>query len=147
MNVIIRNTLVLIAGILIGMAVNMALVTLGSYLIPAPGDADATTMEGLRESMHLFRPWHFLFPFLAHALGTFAGAFVAARFVATRNMLFAIIVGLFFLAGGIFSVLMLPSPLWYTLVDLVLAYLPFAYLAGRLAGYSKRGANQAARLP
>ncbi len=39
------------------------------------------------------------------------------------------IIGVFFLAGGIGNILMLPSPLWFTLVDLLAAYLPMAFLA------------------
>ena len=35
--------------------------------------------------------------------------------------------------SGIMMVMMLPSPMWFTLVDLGLAYIPMAYLAGKLA--------------
>ena len=43
------------------------------------------------------------------------------------------VVGAFFLIGGIAAVAMLPSPLWFTVVDLVFAYLPMAWLGYRLA--------------
>ena len=43
---------------------------MSSSLIPPPEGADVTTLEGLKTSMHLFQPKHFLMPFLAHALGT-----------------------------------------------------------------------------
>jgi hypothetical protein len=49
-------------------------------------------------------------------------------------MRFALAIGLFFLIGGITSVYMLPSPVWYTVLDLVGAYLPMGYLGGKLAG-------------
>ena len=70
-------------------------------------------------------------PFLAHALGTLVGAYIAARFAANNNMRFALLIGLIFLAGGIANVMMLPSPLWFTLVDLLGAYIPMAYLGGK----------------
>jgi hypothetical protein len=35
--------------------------------------------------MHLFEPRHFIFPFLAHSLGTFAGAFVATLLQRVTN--------------------------------------------------------------
>jgi hypothetical protein len=35
------------------------------------------------------------------------------------------------LAGGIANVFMLPSPVWFAVVDLVGAYIPMGYLAGR----------------
>lgn len=122
-----------IAGIVAGSSVNMGIISISGSIIPPPADADITTMEGLKASMHMFGPRHFLFPFLAHSLGTFAGAYVAARIAATHKMRLAMVIGVFFLAGGTASVLMLPSPLWYSVVDLVGAYLPMSYLAGRIA--------------
>ena len=98
-------------------------------IIPPPGGAEVTTMDGLRETMHLFEPKHFLFPFLAHALGTFTGAYFTAKFAGSHEKILALVIGFLFLAGGIVNVLLLPSPLWFTIVDLAFAYLPMAYLA------------------
>lgn len=134
MSPIVRNILAVIAGVVIGSTVNMALITVSGSVIPPPEGADVTTTEGLRASMHLFQPKHFIFPFLAHALGTLAGAFVAAAVSANHKMKFAFGIGIYFLAGGIASVFLLPSPTWYTVVDLIGAYLPMAYVAGKLAG-------------
>jgi hypothetical protein len=134
MHPILRNILAVIAGIFIGSFVNMGIIMISGSIIPPPNGADVTTMEGLKATMHLFEPKHFIFPFLAHALGTLVGAFLAARFAANNNSRFAWAIGAFFLIGGITSVYMLPSPLWYTVVDLVGAYLPMGYLGGKLAG-------------
>lgn len=76
-------------------------------------------------------------PFLAHALGTFVGALVASLIAANRKMLFAIVIGLFNLTGGIVAVTMIPAPMWFNVTDLVLAYIPMAFLAGKL-GSSKK---------
>ncbi len=134
MHPILRNILAVIAGIFIGSLVNMGIIMISGSIIPPPNGADVTTMEGLKATMHLFEPKHFIFPFLAHALGTLVGALLAARFAANNHMRFALAIGVFFLIGGITSVYMLPSPLWYTVVDLVGAYLPMGYLGGKLAG-------------
>jgi len=134
MHPILRNILAVIAGIFIGSLVNMGIVMISGSIIPAPDGADVTTMEGLKATMHLFEPKHFIFPFLAHALGTLVGALLAARFAANNHMRFALAIGVFFLIGGITSVYMLPSPVWYTVLDLVGAYLPMGYLGGKLAG-------------
>lgn len=40
--------------------------------------------------------------------------------------------GVLFLAGGIANVLMLPSPTWFTILDVGAAYMPMAYFAGKL---------------
>ena len=42
-------------------------------------------------------------------------------------------VGVLFLAGGIANVYMLPSPVWFSTLDLVMAYVPMAWLAHRVA--------------
>jgi hypothetical protein len=78
-------------------------------------------------------PKHFLFPFLAHAFGTFVGAFFVSKMKIERSLIHAMAIGFAFLAAGVMMVIMLPeTPLWFTLADLLLAYLPMAYLGHRL---------------
>lgn len=139
---VIRLVLAAVAGFVVGSLVNMSLIMISGSIIPPPAGADVTTAEGLKASMHLFEPRHFLFPFLAHALGTFSGALVATLLTPGRTPGPAYVVGLAFLLGGIASVFMLPAPAWFGALDLVLAYLPTAWLAHRLAGarQSLRGA-------
>lgn len=132
MNPIIKNILAVLVGAIAGSAINMGIIMISSSIIPPPEGVDNTTMEGLKAGIHLFQPKHFVFPFLAHALGTFAGALLAAIIAANRKMLFALVIGGFFLAGGIANILMLPSPIWFTVLDLVGAYFPIAFLAGKL---------------
>ncbi|NUQ81891.1 MAG: hypothetical protein HUU10_09800 [Bacteroidetes bacterium] len=129
----IRNILAVIAGIVGGSVLNMALVTVGPMVVPPPAGADLTTMEGLKAAMALMEPAHFLFPFLAHALGTLLGAFLAAKIATSQQVPLAFLIGGLFLIGGIINVMMLPSPLWFTLLDLIGAYLPMAWLGARLA--------------
>lgn len=132
MNPIIRNILAAVAGVVVGSVVNMGIISASGSIIPPPEGADVRTMEGLNASMSLFEPKHFLMPFLAHALGTFVGALTAAALAASHKMKFALGVGIFFLMGGILNVMMLPSPVWFSIVDLVGAYVPMGWLAGRI---------------
>jgi len=133
MNPILKNILAVLAGLIIGSIVNMGIVNIGSTFIPLPDGVDNTTMEGLKAGMLLFEPKHFIMPFSAHALGTFVGAFIAAKIATTHKLKFALGIGVFFLLGGISAVFMLPSPTWFAVLDLSLAYIPIAYLAGKLA--------------
>lgn len=132
MNPILRNILAVIAGIVVGSFVNGALVMVSGSIIPPPAGIDLTTEEGLKAGMHLMEPKHFIFPFLAHAVGTFVGAYIAAR-IATKKMTFAMVIGAVFLIGGIWMVIIVPSPIWFVIVDLLGAYLPVAFFAGRIA--------------
>lgn len=133
MSPILKNIVAVVVGIVVGSIVNMAIISVSSSIIPPPEGADVTTMEGLKASMHLFEPKNFIFPFLAHALGTLVGAFLASIIAANNKMKFAYGIGFFFLLGGIANIFLLPSPTWFTLLDLIVAYLPMAYLGGKLA--------------
>ncbi len=137
MNNTAKNILAVIVGFLLGSVINMGLVNLGPSLIPLPAGADVSNMEGLKASMQLFEPKNFLFPFLAHALGTLAGAFAAAKLAASHKMRCAMIIGFLFLLGGITMVYLAGGPNWFIASDLLLAYLPMAYIGGLLAGAKK----------
>lgn len=133
MNPLLKNILALVAGIIMGSIVNMGIIMLSSSIIPPPEGVDVTNMESLKSSLHLFEPRHFIFPFLAHALGTLVGAYIAALIAANNKLKFALGIGVFFLLGGITSVIMLPSPTWFSVLDLVVAYIPMAWLGGKFA--------------
>lgn len=130
---ILKLILAVILGLVLGSVVNMALIMTSGYVIPPPAGADMTTAEGIRAALPLLQPHHFLFPFLAHALGTLAGAFIAAKIASHRNRFAALTVGICFFAGGVIAARMIPAPTWFIALDLVGAYLPFAWLGYVLA--------------
>lgn len=133
-----------VLGAIVGSIVNMGLIMVSGTVIPPPAGADVTTMEGLKASMHLFEARHFLFPFLAHALGTLVGAFVAGLTAPGRSAVPAWVVGALFLLGGIANVAMLPSPVWFSAVDLIFAYLPAAWIGQALANRIRQGSGTSA---
>jgi len=126
------NSFAILGGLVLGSTVNMGLISLGAELVPPPAGADVSSMEGLKKAMSLFMPKHFVFPFLAHALGTLSGAFFAAKVASNHKLLIALVIGFAFLAGGIIMVMNLPSPVWFNSLDLIGAYLPMAYLGYKL---------------
>jgi hypothetical protein len=128
-----KNVLAVIAAVIGGSLVNIALVNLNGLIIPFPEGVDVSSMESLAASMPLFEPIHFLLPWLGHALGTLFGAFIAAKLAVTHKKMFAGVIGGFFLAGGIANAAMLPAPMWFIVADLALAYLPMAWLGQRIA--------------
>ncbi len=133
MNPVVKNIVAVVSGLVVGSIVNMGIIMASGSIIPPPPGTDLTTTEGMIAAMPLFEPKHFLMPFLAHALGTLVGAFVAAYIAVSRKMTFAMGIGAFFMLGGIAAVLMLPAPMWFNALDLIVAYIPMAYLGGRLA--------------
>ncbi|MER3429631.1 MAG: hypothetical protein C4324_01055 [Blastocatellia bacterium] len=131
---ILRNFLAVMLGLLIGGFVNMAIVTAGSLLILPPPGIDPTNVESLRAGIDRLKPVHYVAPFLAHALSTFAGALVAALVSGSGRRIVAGIVGLFFLSAGIAAAAMMPAPRWFVFIDLVFSYVPMAWLGFRLSG-------------
>jgi len=129
---ILKNALAVIGGVVIGSLVNMGIVmTLGSMLVP--DGVDPSDIESIKSNIDKYKPIHFLPAFLAHGLGTLAGAFTTAGIASTRQLILAMLIGAFFLLGGIMAVQMIPGPAWFAVLDLVGAYIPMAWLGHKLA--------------
>jgi len=133
-----KNNLALIAGLLLGAALNSLIIRLNGTLIPMPEGADVSTPEGLARSIPLFKPINFMAPFMAHALGTFFASWIAVQFAGNPSLKRAMVPGILFLAGGVYMVVILDAPLWFEITDLVLAYIPLAWLGFKLGTRNKK---------
>lgn len=123
-----------VAGAVVGGTVNMGLIVAGAKLLPPPSGVDVNDVASIDAHIGEYSVAQLLSPFLAHALGTLAGALVAALLAPQSRLRVALAIGALFLAGGIMAVRMIPSaPLWFDALDLVVAYLPMAFLGARLA--------------
>ena len=142
---VVRNVLAILAGIVIGSVVNMAIVKFGGFLIPLPPGVDVSNPESLAKAMPLFEPRHFVAPFLAHALGTLAGALAAYLIAATRRAQMAYLIGALFLVGGVAASFMIPAPGWFIALDLLAGYIPMAWLAIQIGARIKPGNAAALR--
>ncbi|MEX0273044.1 MAG: hypothetical protein AB3N16_01565 [Flavobacteriaceae bacterium] len=138
MNPIVKNIIAVIVGLVVGHFVNFSLIKLGHTLFPIEG-IDPNNLEDLARVMPTLDFKYFVFPFLAHALGTLAGAMVAAFLAANHKMKFALGIGVAFLLGGIMASIMIPAPTWFVATDLIMAYLPMAWIGGKLvSGIAKK---------
>ena len=126
---IVRNILGFIVGLFAGGIVNMGIILAGSKVISPPPGVDVNDVASIAAAMPLFGPKDFVIPFLAHALGTLAGALIGYLIAASFKNLVAYLVGTLFLAGGIAACFMIPAPLWFMALDLIAAYIPMAFLA------------------
>ena len=131
---IVRNILAVILGFIIGSVVNMLVLAAGHAIMPPPAGFDGSSLEGVASTIHLLTPIDFIVPFLAHALGPFAGVLCAMFIAASSRKTIAIVMGVLFLVGGIVANVMIPAPMWYRIVDIVFAYLPMALLAWKVSG-------------
>jgi len=132
MNPIFKNILAVIAGWFGGSVINMGLIQTGHKLLPIEG-VDPNDMDALVAVMATLEFEHFIFPFLAHALGTLAGAVIAGLIAASHKMKFSLSIGGLFLLGGIMVNYMLPGPTWFAVTDILIAYIPMAWIGGKIA--------------
>ena len=132
MKTVVRNILAIIIGWFIGSAINMGLIEAGHTLIPIEG-LDPNDTKALAKVMPTLSAKYFLFPFLAHALGTLIGAIVAGWIAASHKVRFSLAIGALFLLGGIAVSFMLPAPIWFIACDIIIAYIPMAFIGGKIA--------------
>ncbi|AWW32098.1 hypothetical protein DN752_19235 [Echinicola strongylocentroti] len=133
MNMAPRNIISILVGLTVGNAINMGLVMNSGMFVSFPAEMDLTTMENLKMALPLFEIRHFLIPFIAHAISTLAGSLLTALIAVSHKISYALIVGFCFMIGGMITIILLPLPAWFGILDIGLAYMPFAYLGWRLA--------------
>ena len=126
MKLLLKNIGVLVVGIIIGMIVNMGLIIIGGIIFP---------ISESFEPMNVIN-WdlkYFIFPFLAHSVGTLSGSFLVSKLSRNSNIIFPLIVGLYFLSGGIYMAIILPAPMWFVFLDLIVCYIPMSLIGWRIS--------------
>ena len=121
-----KNIAIVILGIIIGMIVNIGLIILGGIIFSAPEN-----FEPMNAMNWDFK--YFIFPFLAHSIGTLSGAFIVSKLSNRFSIILPLIVGFYFLSGGIYMVTILPAPTWFILLDVILGYIPMALLGWEIS--------------
>lgn len=124
-----RNILGVLVGASVCIVLNSLLLGLMMKLIGTPDGFDPNDPS----TYHLLQARHYLSPFVAHALPSLVGGAIAALIAAARKITIALLVGALHLLGGIVAAFLIPAPAWFTALDLMVAYLPMAWLGGRLA--------------
>ena len=126
MKQIFKNIGIVILGIIIGMVVNMGLIIGGGMIVPM-----SETIDPMNAINWDFK--YFIFPFLAHSIGTLSGAFIVSKLSKKTHIIMPLIVGLYFLFGGLYMVTILPAPTWFVLLDIILCYIPMALLGWKVS--------------
>ena len=126
MKQIFKNIGIVLLGIIIGMIVNMGLIIIGGIFFPLTDN-----FEPMNAINWDFK--YFIFPFLAHSIGTLSGAFIVSKISRNSHIIMPLIVGLYFLSGGLYMVTILPAPTWFISLDLILCYIPMAVLGWKLS--------------
>jgi hypothetical protein len=123
-----RNFLAIVGGLILGSAVNMLIISKGGELVSPPQGVNPEDIKSIKANIHLYETKHYIIPFLAHAIGTLVASFAAVKWAIRRKKTVGIIVGTWFLFGGIAAASMIGAPFVPTLVDVAFAYYPLAWL-------------------
>jgi hypothetical protein len=128
-----RSILAVVVGIVVGGALMLLGHAASMLIFPWPKDVDLYDREAVAAYIATMPDSAFVLAFLSHAMAPLGGGFVAAWIAGRAKVIHALIVGAFFLVGGVMNLFDLPQhPLWFRFAD-PLMYLPVAYVAGRLA--------------
>lgn len=128
---IIKSILAIVVGIVVGSVVNLLILLLSFAVLGAPEGLNIFDAESVKAHAGGFTAANFVGTLLAHQLGTLVGAFLAAWIAPVRKMIFALVIGVWFLLGGIYAATVVSAPMWFVVADLLL-YIPIALFAGRL---------------
>lgn len=115
-----KRILALPAGLGVAMALTMTVERAGHALLPAPPPPATQDPQVFAAYMASLPVSAFLMVLLAHAAGTFAGAFTARRMGGPAGSRLALVVGLVMVAGAVANLLTIPHPGWFALADIAL---------------------------
>jgi hypothetical protein len=127
-----RSTYVLLAGLVVGFLFVAGIEGVSSALHPAPPGLDMNDPVALASFMKTIPTGLMLLVLLAWAVGTFAGAWVAARLARRSKLTHGLVIGVVFLLAGVANMGMIPHPVWMWVLG-VAQFLPAAYLGAKLA--------------
>lgn len=112
----------------------MAIIQIGPNIVGVPEGVDPNDFESIKANIHNYSFIQMMVPFLAHAIGTLVGAFLAVKIASAHYKVIGLVIGGFFLIGGMMAVNMIGGPMWFNALDLIVAYIPMGLLGVKLAG-------------
>lgn len=127
----VKNILAVVAGVIGGAIVIWLLEALGHLIVPPPEGMDILDIESVRKHMTELPLISFIMVLVAYAAGSLTGGMLASGIAEKMKMRQALIAGVVLQFMGIINLILVPHPLWFTIVSLLL-YLPLAYLGGRI---------------
>lgn len=134
MRTVLRSIAAVILGFLVASAVMMTVEAInGRFLHPGLAKAaeGLKDREAIRALLATAPVTAFIVVIIGWILGSFTGGWVAARVAGGAAIGHGLVVGVLLTLAGIANNLMIPPPLWFWVVSM-LVLLPSAYLGARL---------------
>lgn len=125
-----RTILGVLAGAVVAWLTIIASQFAGASVYPPPPGIDLRDPDQLAAFIAAAPPAAMALVLAGWALGAFLGGWVAAKISRRHRWAAALLVGALVLAGVIANAAMIPHPLWFTMLGMLLP-LPAAWLAAR----------------
>jgi hypothetical protein len=126
-----RKILAVVAGVILAGLVVYGVQAIGHRVYPPPEGLNMKDMEAMKAYVATLPVGALLFVLVAYILGSFAGGWLAAKIARASQIPLALTVGGVQLLFGIMNLVVIPHPTWFAIAT-VLAFLPAAYLGGKL---------------
>ena len=124
-----------VMAVVVGAVTGMILISAGEYIMqllyPMPQGLDMNNHADMIMYVKQLTNAAFVFLMINYTIGSFGGGIVATLLSQREKPLSAVIVGAILTLGGLFNVLSLPHPLWFTISNLFI-YIPMAYAGFRV---------------
>ena len=114
-----RNIGAGIAGVIVAIALVWVVEFAGHSIYPPPADLDLGNSDVMRAYIDTLPLGALLTVAIAWFVGSLGGCFVACRLGSARPLVYALVVGGVMFAGAVFSLLIIPHPLWFSALGIV----------------------------
>jgi hypothetical protein len=128
----VRSILGIVLGIVLAVVAIFGIQAVAMIVYPMPEGTDMNNPESLKAALAAMPAGAFVLLLVGYAVGTLAGAWLAATIARRAPVVHGLIIGVFFLLGNLINVSRLPHPVWYVVVSIVM-FLPLAFVGARLA--------------
>jgi hypothetical protein len=123
-----RKVLAGVVGFVIAVACMMTAEQINHRIYPIPDNINFRDAEAVRRLVATLPAGAFVLVLVGWLVGTLLGTFLAAKI--GRSRVPAYVVGVLLLCGGIMNIAMLPQPVWFDVVALLIfVAMPFAGIA------------------
>jgi hypothetical protein len=126
-----RSVMAVILALMLALALIIGIELMSSILHPLPPRLDPGDPEVLKTHVIRYPPWALLLVVLGWGLTTLISAWLATRLGSGRHPAHGIVVGAFLLIAAIANMLMLPYPMWFWVLNLVV--FPASFCFGAMA--------------
>jgi hypothetical protein len=131
-----RSVIAVVLALILALALIIGIELVSSMLHPLPPGLDPGDLEVLKGHVASYPPWVLLLAGLGWGLTTLLSAWLATRLGAKRHAAHGILVGSILLVAAIANMLMLPYPMWFWILNLVV--LPASFCLGARLGNQGR---------